>query len=300
MENFYTVPGVTPPIAGSQRPVYLSSQGRGVLARTAFNSFLLGQISESSCGRQPLPDSYEGRSIVSLTLRPGRILFWLLLLSLTFSTLGVAVQVLRYIYGFDFQLGFYPLLNVGTDANAPTWYASGLLLYCAVLLALIAKLKSGQHRAFALGWWVLAAIFVLLSVDETARIHEVLGRTVQMLYIGPTTGYFFHAWVIPAMLLLGLLILVYIPFLIKLPSATRWGFLLAGAVYLSGAMGVEMVTANYISRYGDDFTVNLIIVIEETLEMLGAVAFAHTLAVYLASQTNEIRLKIATAPSAGR
>ena len=54
---------------------------------------------------------------MELTFKPRRILVWLLSGTAIFTILGVVVQVLRYVHGYDYQLGFDVLLQSAESQN---------------------------------------------------------------------------------------------------------------------------------------------------------------------------------------
>ena len=72
--------------------------------------------------------------------------------------------------------------------------------------------------------------------------------------------------------------IAYARFLIHLPRRTCVLFLLAGAVYVGGALGMEMVAAVYDQSHGYENAVTASLsTVEETMEMLGLVLFNYAL-----------------------
>ena len=104
-------------------------------------------------------------------------------------------------------------------------------------------------------------------------------------------GYFYFGWVIVGIAIAVLVGLLSIPFLRRLPKKVAIYFLIAGAIYVFGVIGMEMFSAKqgfiaaetstnrgYLARgllYGVYAT------IEETLEMSGILFFNYTLVRYL-------------------
>jgi hypothetical protein len=70
------------------------------------------------------------------------------------------------------------LLDVDGEANLVAWLSSAVLLATAAGagLAAVADRSAGATRRRWLGWALIAAFFVLLSVDETAGLHELVGE----------------------------------------------------------------------------------------------------------------------------
>ena len=69
-------------------------------------------------------------------------------------------------------------------------------------------------------------------------------------------------------------------------------FIIAGCLYVSGALGMEMVGGNYRDMVGEvDLNYGLITSFEETLEMAGIILFIYGLLDYLRSLSNKIRFR---------
>ena len=90
---------------------------------------------------------------------------------------------------------FVRLFRVDGETNIPTWYSSSLLLLCALVLAVIGKMKLQGYDRYALHWVLLSGGFVYLSLDEAAVLHEMLNKPAVAL-ISPA-GLLAFPWVIP-------------------------------------------------------------------------------------------------------
>jgi hypothetical protein len=118
-----------------------------------------------------------------------------------------------------------------------------------------------------LGW-----LFVFLSLDETISIHERAGDQVSDRIA--TSGFLLWAWVIPYGILTLVVAVSYVPFLWRLPAETRWRVVLAGALYVGGALGMEMSEARIVDQGGGGtLAVAILAVVEEGLELAGAALF---------------------------
>ncbi len=160
--------------------------------------------------------------------------------------------------------GLVPMFSLSYEQNLPTWYASGLLLLCARALTEVASLEAATRRGFG----ALACGFAYLSIDEAVEIHEHAGS----LYAG--SGLLYFGWVVPAAAVLVLVLAISLPFLRRLPRPTRRAFVLAGIVYVGGAVGMELPLGVYTERYGSEtFGYGLIDWVEESLELVGAAMF---------------------------
>lgn len=202
-------------------------------------------------------------------------------LALVVVSLTAAHQVGQFcIFYFDHRRlsQLARLFDLGAERNIPTLYSSAALLCCAALLALIASAKNnGESRQ----WWGLALIFCFLCADEAFAFHERLIHPLQTLF--NVSGPLYYAWVIPYGILVGLFVALYGGFTLRLPSATRRLFLLAGAMYLSGALGFELIEGIYSSRAGDTLFA-VLITFEECLEMSGIIVFIYALMSYLEAE----------------
>ncbi|MGQ0703855.1 MAG: hypothetical protein ACT4PM_12050 [Gemmatimonadales bacterium] len=152
--------------------------------------------------------------------------------------------------------------NVDVEGSFPTWYSSALLLVAGLLLAAIAWDHRGAR--FSGHWWGLASIFFLLSAEEIAGIHELVNERLP--------------WTIPGVILVVLLGLLFFRFLSELPSRTRRLFVLSGAVYVAGALGLEQATAWDADAYDlTSFRYAVWAATEEGFEMMGVVLFVYAL-----------------------
>jgi hypothetical protein len=176
-------------------------------------------------------------------------------------------------------------------------------LFCSILLAVIAAAAKNAGERGYLYWAGLSAIFLYLSADEGAEIHErflPLGRLMLNTIGLSPTGALARAWVVPAVLVTLIFVLVYLRFLFGLQSRTRRLFFAAGIIFLGGAVGVEMLTGLYLNTYGGAQSVALLqsairIMLphmEELLEMLGVVLLAYALMSYISARVEEVRVHI--------
>lgn len=177
-------------------------------------------------------------------------------------------------------ISFLDLFSVNAEKTIPTWYATVLLFGSAVILGVITAVKY-QTRDLQTKYWAgLSIIFLYLSIDEGAVIHELFSTPLEETF--NTSGYLTFGWLILFIPLLLIFALLYLRFLFHLPPRIRNLFILAGLFYVGGAVVVEAISAN---RYGLDggvsFTYLAIATVEELLEMLGVVLFIYGLLSYM-------------------
>jgi hypothetical protein len=122
-------------------------------------------------------------------------------------------------------------------------------------------------------------------------LHELSIAPIRSAF--GTTGLLYYGWIVPAGICVALLVLSYRRFLRSLPSRTRHLFLLAGAIFVGGAIGIEAVSGLHASVHGEESLIyHLIITVEELLEMSGVVLFIYALMDYMGRQIGRLSFDI--------
>jgi hypothetical protein len=194
---------------------------------------------------------------------------------------STAVEIIRYLAHHDYLYGLVPLFSLDGEQNIPSLFSTVLLLIASLLLAIIAMLEKGHLSPDTSRWVVLAVGFLLMAIDESVSIHEMLIPPMRRLLGGHDLGIFYFAWVVPAMLLVGVLAIYFLPFVFRLPPRTAVVFVVAAAIYLGGAIGVELIEGKFRESHGVNLTFHLMVSLEEGMEMLGALVFIHALLDYI-------------------
>ena len=212
---------------------------------------------------------------MKVPINPKTIFITLLILIICLLIANLIGIVATYFFEYDDAGGWVALFDFDTEKNIPTFYSSLALMLCSVLL-LIIFIKQRKPGYPHLHWLGLAVIFLFLSIDEAISIHE---RSIEPLReILGTSGLLYYAWVIPYSLGLIVLLALYFGFLLNLPKKIRDLFILSGVVFVSGALGIEMIGGLYTELHGtNNLTYSLITTCEEFLEMLGIVIFIYAL-----------------------
>ncbi|MCE0485985.1 hypothetical protein [Ornithinimicrobium sediminis] len=204
---------------------------------------------------------------------------------LAIVALSVFQEIVRYaVYDGEPYEGLsssLSLLDVDVEDSIPTWFASMQLAAIGGLLLTWKRELAGVERTY--GWILLGVVFVGLSIDEIASVHERLDRPTRSLLdieggvvMGDGAVERFSGlplWPIPVALSMIVLLATLVPFLRNLPRATLWRFVIAGAVFVSGAIGLDMLQWATGSSSTDSFLYNLVTTVEEALEMIGALLF---------------------------
>lgn len=179
--------------------------------------------------------------------------------------LSVFVDLLHYKFGFNQIGGAYRLFSLDMEGSVPTMFSALLLVACAGLVAVHARIVDTDLRY----WAGIAAMLLYVGVDEAVQLHEPV--MYQMRRIHPLGGYLYFDWTLPAIVILSVVGLLYLRFLLRQPPPLRNRLIVAAAVYVSGALGMELVDGKYASIHGENnLTYDLLTTVEETLEMIGA------------------------------
>jgi hypothetical protein len=119
-------------------------------------------------------------------------------------------------------------------------------------------------------------------------------------------------WVVPGAIFVFIVLLAYLRFLADLPQSTRRLFLFAGALFVLGALGIEMLSAQVssssegianffgmelgLSRHSGSAIPKIMIGLqtcaEEMFEMLGLTALVYALLAYIRSYAEDINVRV--------
>lgn len=224
-----------------------------------------------------------------ITISPKKTAIQLFFVVIGLTVASLIGTICQYRFGLTGPQRLIALFNVNEEANLPTWYSTFSLLACSVLIALIAAKQRNQGDRFTRHWQILSFVFLFLSVDELASIHELSVNPLRnALHTG---GMLYFAWVIPYSLLLLIFGLNYLKFIAHLPAKTRWLFVLAGGIYVGGALGMELIGGAYASAFDQhNLGFQLLSTIEEVFEMVGVIVFIYALLDYLRSYVQDVQL----------
>jgi hypothetical protein len=249
--------------------------------------------------------------IMNLVIAPKRLALYLMLGvvmlylgSLASGFLGMVGLRDRTILGELVE----PFDMANNDASIAAWYSSLLLLLCSILLAAItaAKRRRGEH--YTLRWGFLSGIFLLLSVDETARLHEAIGRASERAVTKfadfTPEGVLGEVWVVPGTIFVLIVGLAYVRVLTSLPIRTLVLFATGGLIFLGSAIGLEIVHAIQAfdsTELGQNVELDhnlawwvVHLRLEELFEFVGIIVFCYALLSYLDSYRLEMTVGVRT------
>jgi len=218
------------------------------------------------------PEAITSLEQPRLVVRPRVIWGALLLIGAVLALLDLLTAALYSTFGSE---QVRRIFDVDDERSIPTWFSTLQLFVACQLLVVIAWVQATRRDRFAGMWWLLGAIFALLSMDEIAGIHEDSTLLTGAIGIrGP--------WVIGGAALVAVLGLLFIPFLRALPSTIARLFLLGAVIAMGGAIGVELLDTGSASHSHEfSWSGTFVTAIEEFLERTGFAIFVYALLIHI-------------------
>ena len=224
---------------------------------------------------------------MTLTINPQKVAKAFLSVVAVLTVINCILLFFYFYLDDDYLFGLIDYFDFDIEGNVPTLYSAFAVLVCSALLALIARIHWDQPGGNRYHWLGLSFIFLFLAMDEGTAIHEMIGSYLEDYM--EATGSFYFLWVLPygiATLVLGL---AFLRFVWNLPPDTRRRFVIAGTVFLGGALGVEIFGAREAEAYGvETITYCVLYTIEEVMEMVGIIIFMYALLSYLADEVDDL------------
>ena len=215
-----------------------------------------------------------------------------------FSLGAVMVLVLFHFASVYYtEDGFWELtrlFNLNREKNVPTWFSSMLLFSCAVMAFQTGTL--GLSNTGRRSWFFIAGIFVFLSCDEVAAMHERLFPIAlhKILYVfGYTNNVESNlnhwAFILGPVVVMGAF--VYFKVFIKCLDGSGEALkrVLSGSIFLlMGSLILEYIGDSlFYGRRRDIWEVWL--VWEEALEMIGSITILSGIYVHQCYLKQRIR-----------
>ena len=207
------------------------------------------------------------------------------------ASAGLTADVGNLVFEMDNGEYLADVFSLSGEGNFPTWFSGGLHLTVALLLALVALGTKQSGQRFRRHWAFLSFAFFYISLDEFVTIHEKLNQYFDY------DGALFFGWIIPAGVVLVAIGLAYRKFLAHLPRRTRRGFIVAGSVFVTGAVLMEIPLGLWFDAHGED-TIGYSIIdwIEETLEMCGIALMIAAVFDYMGRPSGILTVEMSETP----
>ena len=122
------------------------------------------------------------------------------------------------------------MINLDEEFNL-TAICSGVLLYASSFL--LKQIALSCRGSDVRGWMLLSKVFLFLAFDEIFRVHELFVISDLRQYVHPSLA---SIWVIPDGILFVLFAFKFVPFFLKLRRRITAFALIAGGVYVTGAI----------------------------------------------------------------
>lgn len=202
------------------------------------------------------------------SLDPRRTLRACIAISLVLFALHTVTRWLYDRYG----TGGIDILNLGKDSAIPTWFAALLLGSTGLIFALVWRdVEREGNRREALRWAGLAAIFIAMSVDEVAAIHEWAGEQISLDQRG---GFLTYDWIVLGAPLVVIVGLAYLRFVLGFEPRARMLFFVGAAFFVGGGLVIEAFNSALTgSGRQDTFRYGFQTGVEELFEFVGASMF---------------------------
>lgn len=228
----------------------------------------------------PLPLTLSARGLVRFLTRTMIVL-------VLFS--AIATWMERTLGDFPGRDLFGDLFQVSAEANVPALFSGIILALAAALMGVIGYARKVAGAPLARTWLVFAGVIAYLSVDEVAQIHD--RTTMGMRQLVGDVGILHYSWIALYAVVVLIVGVLSIAFLRHLPARTRNGLILAGFLYVLGAMGLEAVEGllEYSGLYRS-VAMPVLVHIEETLEMGAVIIVIATLLSYIRTQLPSLRV----------
>jgi len=164
------------------------------------------------------------------------------------------------------------LFDVNEEHNLPTWFSGFNLGITTLFLWIISREKKRLEDEQAGRWMVLFVGFFYLFVDEIAGLHETVNSIME------------PSWAWGGLIIVLAFGIYFIPFLRTLPRHTLRQFVVAGFVFVGGAVIMELIGEPI---DGDSLAYALSTWVEEGMEMFGVILFTRAQLDYLMGGKHE-------------
>lgn len=227
-----------------------------------------------------------------INVSPRRFCVILFIFAVYFLLQSIGLRYIDDLYGKNtpFVLDkLARLFNSNVESSIPTYFSVLLLTFASVILAFITHFKYMNKEPYRFHWGLLTVIFLYLAIDESAEIHEIFTRPLREAFGLDGTLYF--SWVLVGVIFVAVVGLIYLRFLWNLPRRTAMLMIVSGAIFVTGAIIIESISASiYDANDGSSVGYTAIGNFEEFLEMSGIILFIYTLLTYLGSITPHFQI----------
>lgn len=186
--------------------------------------------------------------------------------------------------------GFNRLFNLNSEKGFANLFSGLILLTAAVLLYFIYRtVHKATSQKPKRQWLILSFVFLFLCFDETFSLHEKLIPITKQFLNTSANGFLLWGWVVPYFFLVVGVTAYFWRFVLKLPTSIRRLFFISGFIYVSGALGTEMLQG-YAFEHQYYFFNEFLVLLQEVMEMAGIALFIHALVKYIGMYARELTI----------
>ncbi len=234
----------------------------------------------------------ESARTAVLLIKPWTLASYLAAIALVLAIVGAFANIVIYQIADSPDSNLAKVmhrLDLGYEPSLPAWFSSLVLFFNASVLLLISRAKQLRAEPYFAHWLGLGIIFVGLSIDESVMIHEMVDTVLSSML--QTTGFLLFPWVIAGSAFALTVLVAYSKFLLRLPRRFAYLFITSGALFVGGAVGMELLAGAVIDAAGVASIYHTIVqTIEESLEMAGSILFLYSLTEYWTVTYGPVRI----------
>ncbi len=231
----------------------------------------------------------------TLKIKPTKIALTLLSVSIGVMILSLIGQRFRFFGGYSisgpveeyFLDTFIFEFFINNEGSIATFWNTFLLIITSALAFVVASAKFSQKNKYRFEWMLLGMVFLYLSIDESAVIHEKFNALLKDL--PDINGWAHYKWVYAGAAAVLALTVMFIRFYLHLDVRNKVLFPVSMALYLGGAFGGELFSGHYAQTYGTKNIPYMLMTHGEELgEHVGIILMIFTLLTYLLSNYSKI------------
>lgn len=187
------------------------------------------------------------------------------------------------------------LFDMDSEISLFTWYSTVVLLFVpAVLLFYIGWFKHRAKEKFAWSWSLLGAIFLFLSIDDGAMVHEKLSTVNRMtgfqdVLNSVDSSLLAWSWWVIYLPIVIVFVVILTRWFLSLPTRTKILISSAVAIAVIGQVGMEAVSS-YVSNSTGEYVGPVWRGLQKFVGRLGLSVFLFAIIDYILS-TPKIRAR---------
>ena len=212
-------------------------------------------------------DSTDGSNIHRATKKLLKLLIFIAIVIASLSFLARVLFTFNYI-GPDL-LSFF---DVDQEKNLPTWYSSVQLSVAGILCLLIYLFETHSRKSTVISrlfWIGLGLIFLFLSLDELAQIHETFDHSG---LLGISKHQRWYVYYIPVTFIFTIIFVYFSKIIFRNKYYILKYFYVGGVIFLAAALCGDMVKEIIFAHKSLSSIPAILTIqttIEEFMEMIG-------------------------------